>query len=169
MPRRRIQAHYKQLSEFERDHIIGLKEAVTNLASNCVLTIIEDVYGDDQGSMPILLSLLRATQALNQKLWSGVPFLFTVGLLWSSLKHIYITAVRQRHSENCFATVPFTQRVPLPYFQQDNARPHTARVFMNCLAASQTLPCYRSQIARSLSNQTSLGYDGKATASGRAC
>ncbi|GFW62775.1 hypothetical protein TNCV_2625381 [Trichonephila clavipes] len=27
MPYRRIRAHYEQLSEFERDHIIGLKEA----------------------------------------------------------------------------------------------------------------------------------------------
>ncbi|GFW31748.1 transposable element Tc1 transposase [Trichonephila clavipes] len=29
MPRRRIRAHYEQLSEFERDHIIGLKERGT--------------------------------------------------------------------------------------------------------------------------------------------
>ncbi|GFV17433.1 transposable element Tc1 transposase [Trichonephila clavipes] len=39
----------------------------TNPASNCLLTIIEDVSGDDQGSVLILLSLLHATQALNEK------------------------------------------------------------------------------------------------------
>ncbi|GFX15570.1 hypothetical protein TNCV_3304991 [Trichonephila clavipes] len=44
-------------------------------ASNCALTIIEEVSGDAQDSVPILLSLLHAIQALNQELWSGVPFL----------------------------------------------------------------------------------------------
>ncbi|GFX87472.1 transposable element Tc1 transposase [Trichonephila clavipes] len=34
-------------------------------ASNCVLTIIEDVPGDAQGSMPVLLSPLHTTQVLN--------------------------------------------------------------------------------------------------------
>ncbi|GFS60811.1 uncharacterized protein TNCV_2001951 [Trichonephila clavipes] len=58
----------------------------TNPASSCVLTIIEDVSGDAQGRVPILLSLLHATQALNQILWSGVPFLLTAGPLWSSLE-----------------------------------------------------------------------------------
>ncbi|GFX96114.1 hypothetical protein TNCV_2290041 [Trichonephila clavipes] len=33
----------------------------TNLASNCVLTIIEDVSGDAQDGVPMLLSLLHAT------------------------------------------------------------------------------------------------------------
>ncbi|GFY01131.1 hypothetical protein TNCV_5075981 [Trichonephila clavipes] len=37
----------------------------TNLASNCVLTIIEDVFGEAQGSSTILLSLLHATQTIN--------------------------------------------------------------------------------------------------------
>ncbi|GFY25116.1 hypothetical protein TNCV_2693071 [Trichonephila clavipes] len=58
----------------------------TNLASNCVLKLIEDECGDAQDSVPILLSLLQATQALNQQLWSGVSFLLTAGLLWSSLE-----------------------------------------------------------------------------------
>ncbi|GFV24805.1 hypothetical protein TNCV_882731 [Trichonephila clavipes] len=56
-----------------------------NLVSNCVLIIIESVSGDTQGSVPILLSLSYATQALNQELWSGVPILLTAGPLWSSL------------------------------------------------------------------------------------
>ncbi|GFW11461.1 uncharacterized protein TNCV_3809801 [Trichonephila clavipes] len=77
-----------------------------NLASNCVLTIIEDVSGEAQGSVPILLSLLHAPQALNQQLSSGAPFLLTTGPLWSSLEHTYSTAVRRQHSDNCFATVP---------------------------------------------------------------
>ncbi|GFW84280.1 hypothetical protein TNCV_1131491 [Trichonephila clavipes] len=57
-----------------------------NPASNCVLTIMEDVSGDDEGSVPILLSLLHATQALNQELWSGMSFLLTAASRLSSLE-----------------------------------------------------------------------------------
>ncbi|GFT84222.1 transposable element Tc1 transposase [Trichonephila clavipes] len=48
-----------------------------NPTSNCILTFIEDLSGDAQGSVPNLFSLLHATQALNQELWSGVRFLLT--------------------------------------------------------------------------------------------
>ncbi|GFX05473.1 transposable element Tc1 transposase [Trichonephila clavipes] len=48
------------------------------------------------------------------------------------------TIVRRRHSENCFATVPFA--VPWPYFSENKARPHAVRVAMNCLIAYQILP-----------------------------
>ncbi|GFX46242.1 transposable element Tc1 transposase [Trichonephila clavipes] len=60
------------------------------------------------------------------------------GPLWSSLEHTYSTTVRRRHSENCFATVPFA--VPWPYFSGDKVRPYTEKVTMNCLTACQTLP-----------------------------
>ncbi|GFU26224.1 hypothetical protein TNCV_5106411 [Trichonephila clavipes] len=46
--------------------------------------------------------------------------------------------VRRRHSENRFATIPFA--VPWPYFSEDKARPHAARIAMNYLTACQTLP-----------------------------
>ncbi|GFV02424.1 hypothetical protein TNCV_1023521 [Trichonephila clavipes] len=85
----------------------------------------------------ILLSLLNATQALSQELLSGAPFLLTAGPLWSSLEHTYSTAVRRRHSENCFTTVPLA--VPWPHSSASNTRPHTIRV-ANCLTACQTLP-----------------------------
>ncbi|GFV95184.1 hypothetical protein TNCV_1293021 [Trichonephila clavipes] len=48
----------------------------TNRTSNCVRTIIEDVSGDAQCSVPILLSLLHATEALNQELRSGGTIYF---------------------------------------------------------------------------------------------
>ncbi|GFS94717.1 uncharacterized protein TNCV_4456261 [Trichonephila clavipes] len=86
------------------------------------------------------------------------------GSLWSSLEHTYGTVVRRRHSENCFATVPLAENSGL-IFQQDNARPHTVRVAMNCLTACQTLPWP----ARTLSNRACLGYDGKVNASNREC
>ncbi|GFX46621.1 uncharacterized protein TNCV_4550601 [Trichonephila clavipes] len=68
---------------------------VTNPASNCVLTIIENMSGDVQNSVPILLSQLHATQALNQKLWSGEPFLLTAGSVWSSLEATCSRAIRR--------------------------------------------------------------------------
>ncbi|GFW09466.1 hypothetical protein TNCV_3995731 [Trichonephila clavipes] len=86
----------------------------TNPASNCVLTIIEDVSGDIQENVPILLSLLYATQALNQKLCTGVSFLLTAGLVWSSSEATWSTATRRSHSENCFAAVP--SAALRPYF-----------------------------------------------------
>ncbi|GFV04107.1 uncharacterized protein TNCV_917281 [Trichonephila clavipes] len=45
------------------------------------------------GSALILLSQLQATQALNQELWPGVPFLLTAGTLLSSLEATCSTAV----------------------------------------------------------------------------
>ncbi|GFV50010.1 uncharacterized protein TNCV_2372531 [Trichonephila clavipes] len=53
-------------------------------------------------------------------------------------RHPYSTTVLRRHSEKCFATVHFA--VPWPYFSEDKARPHAARVAMNCLTACQTPP-----------------------------
>ncbi|GFW49545.1 hypothetical protein TNCV_2843261 [Trichonephila clavipes] len=78
----------------------------TNPTSNCVLTIIEDEPGEAQGSVPILLSLLHSTQALDQELLSETPFLLTAGPFWSLFEHTCSTAVRRRHPQNCLATVP---------------------------------------------------------------
>ncbi|GFX92449.1 HTH_Tnp_Tc3_2 domain-containing protein [Trichonephila clavipes] len=139
MPHRRIRANYEQLSEFEIDPIIRLREGgwanrriaghmgrrdaairrywqewvhngrfqrhdarATNPASICALMIIKDVSGDGKGSVPIMLSLLHATEALNNEL---------------------------------------------------------------CLSNTSLA----SQIARSLFNRACLGYDAKATASTREC
>ncbi|GFV90557.1 hypothetical protein TNCV_2222731 [Trichonephila clavipes] len=55
-----------------------LRSSALNPTTNSVLTIIEDMFGDAQSSMPILSSLLLSKQALNQELWCGVPFLLTV-------------------------------------------------------------------------------------------
>ncbi|GFU70074.1 hypothetical protein TNCV_2752091 [Trichonephila clavipes] len=63
--------------------------------------------GDAQGSVTILLSQLHAARTLNQELWSWVPFFLTTGLLLSSLElHLQHNGT-SRHSENCFATIPF--------------------------------------------------------------
>ncbi|GFW68182.1 transposable element Tc1 transposase [Trichonephila clavipes] len=113
----------------------GVLSLVTNPAPNCVLTIIEDVSGNTQDNVMILLSLLQATQASNQDLWSGVPFLLTA--IWSSLKaHL----LHNRYVDNILRTVliPFLLQYRGLIFQQDNARPRTTHVSMNCLTACQT-------------------------------
>ncbi|GFX55797.1 transposable element Tc1 transposase [Trichonephila clavipes] len=106
-------------------------------ASNCVLTLIEDLSGDAQGSVPILLSLLHATHSLNQKLWFWVPFFFASRPL---LVVIRGTLTQHQYVNDILRTVllPFLLQYPDLIFQQENARPHTARVAMNCLTACKT-------------------------------
>ncbi|GFX93713.1 transposable element Tcb1 transposase [Trichonephila clavipes] len=89
----RFRAHYEQLSEFERGCIIELKEGATNPASNCILTIIEDVSADGQGSFPRLLSLLHVTQTFNKELLSRVPFLLKLDLFGRHKRHTYSTSL----------------------------------------------------------------------------
>ncbi|GFY28231.1 transposable element Tcb2 transposase [Trichonephila clavipes] len=46
----------------------------------------------------------------------------------------YVHDILQRH------VLPLMQRLPAALFQQDNARPHTARVSQDCLRTITTLP-----------------------------
>ncbi|GFV77219.1 hypothetical protein TNCV_444491 [Trichonephila clavipes] len=78
------------------------------------MAIIEDVSGDGQDSVLILLSLLYATQALNTELWSGRTFRLKPDLFGHYYRYTYSTAVLQRHSENCFVTVHLA--ASWPYF-----------------------------------------------------
>ncbi|GFW10319.1 transposable element Tcb1 transposase [Trichonephila clavipes] len=74
----------------------------------------------------------------NQELWSGVSFCVTTGPLWSSIETSCSTAVR--HDILRSALLPLLLQHPCLVFQQDNARPHTARVYMNCFTTCQILP-----------------------------
>ncbi|GFT86386.1 transposable element Tc1 transposase [Trichonephila clavipes] len=82
-----------------------------NPTSNYVLTIIEDVSGDAQGS-PDPLVVIRVT----------------------------ITAQRYVDDILRTVLLPFLLKHRGLIFQQDNVRFHTARDVMNCLTACQTLP-----------------------------
>ncbi|GFU99064.1 hypothetical protein TNCV_632021 [Trichonephila clavipes] len=75
---------------------------VTDFASNCVLTIIEDVSGDAQASMLILLSLLHAPQALNQgvMVWGAISFDNRIHLVI-----IRSTVTTQRHADDILKTL----------------------------------------------------------------
>ncbi|GFV40003.1 hypothetical protein TNCV_4412341 [Trichonephila clavipes] len=87
------------------------------LASNCVLTIIESVSGDTQGNVPLLLSLFHTTQALNQELWPGVPFLLTARPLWVIIRG---TLTAQRCVDDNLRTVFLLQYLGLIF---QNIRP----------------------------------------------
>ncbi|GFU85068.1 transposable element Tc1 transposase [Trichonephila clavipes] len=115
MPHSRIRAHYEQLSEFERGRIIGLKEA-----------------GWENWRITHLLGR-------RDELWSAGAIPFDS---WTPLVIIRGTLTAKRYVDNILRTVllPFLLQYPGFIFQQDNARPHTARVAMNCLTACQTLP-----------------------------
>ncbi|GFU85467.1 transposable element Tcb2 transposase [Trichonephila clavipes] len=47
---------------------------------------------------------------------------------------LYVHDILQPH------VLPLTQRLPGVIFQQDNARPHTARVSQDCLRTVTTIP-----------------------------
>ncbi|GFX32114.1 transposable element Tcb1 transposase [Trichonephila clavipes] len=118
---------YEQLSEFQSGRINGLKEAGSanrRIARHmCRSNAAIRRYWQE-----------RVNNSRFQRLdGSGRPRATA-----DRERQTYSTAVRRRHSENCFATVPLV--VLWSYFQQDNVRPRTARVAMNCLKACQTLP-----------------------------
>ncbi|GFS60024.1 transposable element Tc1 transposase [Trichonephila clavipes] len=75
----------------------------TNCVTICALTIIEDVSGDGQGSLPILLSLLLAPGSQQGVMvWSAISF--EAGIIWSSLQtHLQHSACQ---------TLPWPARLP---------------------------------------------------------
>ncbi|GFV74462.1 transposable element Tcb1 transposase [Trichonephila clavipes] len=90
-------------------------------------------------SVPMLLSLLRATQALNQELWCGMPFI----LKPDPLVVIRDTLTAYQYVDSILRTVllPFLLQYPGLIFQQDSDKPQTTHFSMNCLASYQALLC----------------------------
>ena len=73
------------------------------------------------------------------------------------------TLTAQRYVDDILKPVllPFLLQCPLLVFQQDNARPHTARVAMNCLQAFQSLPWpARSPVSLS-SSMSEIWWEGE--------
>ncbi|GFX44334.1 hypothetical protein TNCV_1097741 [Trichonephila clavipes] len=153
MPRRRIRAHYEQMSEFERGHIIELKEEgwclATNPASICVQTIIEDVFGDSQGSVSILLPLLQVTQALSKELWSGVPFILKPHPFDRHYRHTYSTSVRPRHSPCDFYLFPSKKKQLLGRrFVPSNEMKATSLEVLRAIAKDSFQLCFQKLYER---------------------
>ncbi|GFS48162.1 transposable element Tc1 transposase [Trichonephila clavipes] len=106
----------------------------TNLASNCVLTIIEDVSEDTPGSLPILLFTIACHTGAQPgvMVWSAISFYSRTPLVV-----IRGTLTSQWYVDDILRTVLLL--FPGLIIQQDDAGPHTARVTMNCLSAYKTL------------------------------
>ncbi|GFV47414.1 transposable element Tc1 transposase [Trichonephila clavipes] len=107
---RRIRAHYEQLSEFERDCIIGLKEG--GWANRRIAPHMGRIDAAIIRCFRNPLVVIRVTLTA----------------------HRYIDGILRT------VLLPFHLQYPGLIFQQDNAKPHTTRVAMNFLTAYQTLP-----------------------------
>ncbi|GFV14582.1 HTH_Tnp_Tc3_2 domain-containing protein [Trichonephila clavipes] len=159
MLRRSLRPYYKQLSEFERGRIIGLKEKrhegsgrpraaadredrlIVKSAVTAPDSSLSTIRRATRTRVPIHRWLIEENLRSNRPLYhlpfTPVPVEPYYRGAWLDQRYIYTPSVRRGPSENCFATVPFA--VPCLIFQQDNARPHTTRVVMQCLTAGKTL------------------------------
>ncbi|GFV70168.1 transposable element Tc1 transposase [Trichonephila clavipes] len=163
VPHREIRAHYEQLSEFERGRII-VKDA--DWANRRIAHHMAGSGWNHADWGPIVFS----DESRFQLCPDDHP-----GRVWRSPRQRDDPVFTIAHPMDpqpgviVWRATSFDSQTPLQHsgliFQQDNARPHTVRVAMNCLTACQTLPWP----AKSLSNRACLGYDGKATASNREC
>ncbi|GFW74561.1 HTH_Tnp_Tc3_2 domain-containing protein [Trichonephila clavipes] len=97
------------------DQVVRLIVRSTVTAPNSSLSTIRHATGARVSTITIRSRLIE------QHLHSYLP-----------LRYLPPT-LRQRPSGNCFSTFSFAAY--WPYFHQDNAKPHTARVAMNCLTA----------------------------------
>ncbi|GFY31722.1 HTH_Tnp_Tc3_2 domain-containing protein [Trichonephila clavipes] len=193
MPRRRIRAHYEQLSEFERGRIIGLKEggwANRRIArhmgrNNAAIKrrwhewVFNDKFQrhDGNGRPRATTEQDRLSDQLSQlfnhhyqpsdvRPTHEYPQTADRAKLFSDESRFHLRPDEHRRrvwswpgkrADPAFTIARHTgpqQGIMYPglIFQQDNAKPHTSRVTMNCLTASQTLPWP----ARSLSSRTCL-------------
>ncbi|GFW00060.1 transposable element Tc1 transposase [Trichonephila clavipes] len=151
MPRRRIQAHYEQLSEFESGRIIELKEAgwanrrTARLMGRSDATI-RRCRGARLDKVGIMLTEDVQRLVTNPTSNCVLAIIEDVSgdAMGSPEPSIVIrgTFTAQRYVDDILRTVllPLLLQYPCFIFQQDNARQHKARVAMNCLTACQTLP-----------------------------
>ncbi|GFW48029.1 hypothetical protein TNCV_2402161 [Trichonephila clavipes] len=106
-------------------------ERATNLASKCVLTIIEDVSKDVQGSVLLLLPLLHDTGSQPEvMIWRADPFGSRTALVI-----IRCTLTAQRCVDDILRNVALSW----PYFSEGKTSLHAVRFSMNCFMAFETL------------------------------
>ncbi|GFW48030.1 transposable element Tc1 transposase [Trichonephila clavipes] len=104
----------------------------TNLASKCVLTIIEDVSKDVQGSVLLLLPLLHDTGSQPEvMICRADPFGSRTALVI-----IRCTLTAQRCVDDILRNVALSW----PYFSEDKTSLHAVRFSMNCFMAFETVP-----------------------------
>ncbi|GFV68154.1 transposable element Tc1 transposase [Trichonephila clavipes] len=135
----RIRVHYKQLSQFERGRIIGLKETDWNYADwGCFHLHPENhrrlVWRRPGQRADPAFTIARHTRVM---VWGAISFEagpFLVVIRGTLVAHQYVDYILRT-----ILLLLLLQYSGLT-FQQGNARLHMTRVAMNYLTACQTLP-----------------------------
>ncbi|UYV78777.1 hypothetical protein LAZ67_16002713 [Cordylochernes scorpioides] len=128
MPGHRKRRQFKQTDAFTRGMVIGLKRAVKVAVYAC---------GVDVEKGPIRQQLWNVPPCDNVESWFGAQSRMIPPLL-----RIQGTMTAQRYVDDVLrpVTLPYLQGVPNALYQQDNARPHTARISQQALQDVQMLP-----------------------------
>ncbi|GFW78452.1 transposable element Tcb2 transposase [Trichonephila clavipes] len=149
MPLRRFRRQYEQLSQYERGRIIGMMEdgwSARRVArqlgrSDCVVRSSDDnrvrVWRSRGERLNPAFALQRHTAPTAGVMVWGViayntrsPQVLICGTMTAQW---YVLDILQPH------VLPLMQWLPGAIFQQDNARPHMARMSQDCLRTVTTL------------------------------
>ncbi|GFT18244.1 DDE_3 domain-containing protein [Trichonephila clavipes] len=182
MPLRRNRRQYEQLTDFDRGRIIGLRDAGWFLIARCWQQWITEgrVYrrggdesrfslsADDHRTRVWRRTGQRSDPAFIVERHTAISQCDSVGAIsWdtrSSLVVLQGTLTARRYVDDILTPIVLSMLSSRPgaIYQQDNARPHTARLSQQCLQdMTFTMAC---QVTRSFANRTCLERAGKATA-----
>ncbi|GFY13320.1 transposable element Tcb2 transposase [Trichonephila clavipes] len=161
MPLRRFRRQYEQLSQFERERIIGMMQGEWSSRrvarqlghSDCVVRRCwgQWIRESDESRFnrvcvwktrgerlnPVFALQQHTAPTAGMMVWNAIAYNTRLPLV---LIRGTMTAQRYVHDILQPHALPLMQRLPGAIFQQDNARPHTARVSQGCLLAVTFLP-----------------------------
>ncbi|GFU71804.1 transposable element Tcb2 transposase [Trichonephila clavipes] len=161
MPLRRNRRQYEQLTDFDRGRIIGLREAVSTgfcrpratwSVTDWRRVIFSDesrfsLSADDHRTRVWRRTGQRSDPAFIVKRHTAISQGVTVwgAISWdtrSSLVVLQGTLTARRYVDDILTPIvlPMLSSRPGAIYQQDNARPHTARLSQQCLQGYDVLP-----------------------------
>ncbi|GFV55729.1 transposable element Tcb2 transposase [Trichonephila clavipes] len=143
MPLRRFRRQYEELSQFERGRIIGMMKAGWSASDESRFNLRSDgnrvhVWRHRGERLNPAFPLRRhTTSTAGVMVWGAIAY-----NAWSPLVLIRGNMTTQRYVHEILQphAFPLMQRLPGAISQQDNVRPHTARVSQDCLLTVTTLP-----------------------------
>ncbi|GFU06927.1 transposable element Tcb2 transposase [Trichonephila clavipes] len=161
MPLRRNRRQYEQLTDFDRGRIIGLREAGwsnrrigrhlgrSDMVSCSVLATVDhrSLSADDHRTRVWRRTGQRSDPAFIVERHTAISQGVTVwgAISWdtqSSLVVLQGTLTARRYVDDILTPIvlPMISSRPGAIYQQDNARPHTARLSQQCLQGYDVLP-----------------------------
>ncbi|GFV48792.1 HTH_Tnp_Tc3_2 domain-containing protein [Trichonephila clavipes] len=165
MPLRRNRRQYEQLTDFDRGRIMASeKQAVSTgflpTSATWSLTDWRRVIFSDESRFSLSADDHRTRVQRRTSQRSDPAFLVE--------RHTAIsqgTLTARRYVDDILTPIvlPMLSSRPGAIYQQDNARPHTARLSQQCLQGYD-VPTMACQVTRSFANRVCLGRAGKATA-----